>query len=143
MVKGEDSAAFLEEKLALLGLSDREAEEMIVYWLPILESAPYNLIRFETFEEIERAMPLDVTPRPDTVIRVMMDYAPLTEPVDVPEQILPLTPERKGFTVVEWGGSQVIYSGASADAADFAPLEASTNTSARQSFFNSLLSHKK
>ena len=143
VVKGEDSAAFLEEKLALLGLSDREAEEMIVYWLPILESAPYNLIRFETFEEIERAMPLDVTPRPDTVIRVMMDYAPLTEPVDVPEQILPLTPERKGFTVVEWGGSQVIYSGASADAADFAPLEASTNTSARQSFFNSLLSHKK
>ena len=34
IVKGEDSARFLEEKLEILGLNSREAEEFIVYWLP-------------------------------------------------------------------------------------------------------------
>ena len=36
----------------MLGLNDREAEEFIVYWLPKLEENKYNLIRFETAEEI-------------------------------------------------------------------------------------------
>ena len=36
-VKGEDSISFLEEKLAMLGLNEREANEFIVYWLPKLE----------------------------------------------------------------------------------------------------------
>ena len=38
VVKGEDSAEFLEEKLKILGLTDREAEEFIIYWLPKLEA---------------------------------------------------------------------------------------------------------
>ena len=37
VVKGEDTILFLEEKLAILGLTEREAEEFIVYWLPKLE----------------------------------------------------------------------------------------------------------
>ena len=32
VVKGEDSAAFLEEKLEILGLNYKEAEEFIIYW---------------------------------------------------------------------------------------------------------------
>ena len=107
VVAGKDSARFLEEKLAILGLSDREAEEFIVYWLPKLESSPFNLIRFETSEEIEKNMPLSVSPAPDMVIRVMMDFVPLDKRTNVPEQILPTTPKRSGFTVVEWGGSEL------------------------------------
>ena len=105
VVAADDAAAFLEEKLAALGLSDREAEEFIVYWLPIMQESPYNLVRFETMEEIDGNMPLEFSVAPDTVIRVMMDFKPLDEPVEIPEQVLPETPARKGFTVVEWGGS--------------------------------------
>ena len=47
-----------------------------------------------------------VEPEPDTVIRVFMAYAALEKPVDVPEPVLH-TPERKGFTVVEWGGTEI------------------------------------
>ncbi len=106
MVKSEDSAKFLEEKLEILGLNEREAEEFIVYWLPKLEANPYNFIRFLSDEEIREYMPLNITPEPDTTIRVMMEYKKVVVPYEVEEQEL-VTPERKGFTVVEWGGSEM------------------------------------
>ena len=104
IVKWENTIAFLEEKLALLWLNEREAEEFIVYWLPQMENNKYNLIRFETKEEQDENMPLNITPTPDTVIRVMMDWKAIEEPIEIPEQEL-TTPERVWFTVVEWWGS--------------------------------------
>lgn len=106
LVKGEDSAKFLEEKLEILGLNEREAEEFIVYWLPKLEANSYNFIRFLSNEEIKEYMPLNVTPEPDTMIRVMMEYKKVVIPYEVEEQEL-VKPERNGFTVVEWGGSEI------------------------------------
>ena len=50
IVKGEDTAKFLEEKLEILGLNEREAEEFIIYWLPKLEANKYNYIRFASVE---------------------------------------------------------------------------------------------
>ena len=104
VVKWEDTISFLEEKLALLWLNEREAEEFIIYWLPQMEDNKYNLIRFETKEEQDENMPLNIIPTPDTVIRVMMDWKAIEELIDIPEQEL-VTPERTWFTVVEWWGS--------------------------------------
>ena len=106
VVKGEDTISFLEEKLAILGLNEREAEEFIVYWLPKLESNKYNFIRFETMEEINADMPLEITPAPDTLIRVLMEFKGLNKPIEVQEQKLE-TPERNGFVVIEWGGTEI------------------------------------
>ena len=104
VVKKEDTITFLEEKLAILGLNEREANEFIIYWLPKMEHNAYNYIRFETIEEINNYMPLEISPKPDTVIRVQMDFKGLNEKIEVIEQEL-TTPNRNGFTVVEWGGS--------------------------------------
>ena len=101
VVAWKDIIPFLEEKLAILGLNEREAEEFIVYWLPQMEGNEWNLIRFESIEEQNENMPLNITPIPDTVIRVMMDWKSIDEPINIPEQQL-TTPERNGFTVVEW-----------------------------------------
>ncbi len=106
VVKGEDTIKFLEEKLEILGLNEREAEEFIIYWLPKLESNKYNYIRFQTDEEINNNMPLEITPSPDTVIRIVMEFKGLEEPLKVKEQKL-TTPERIGFTIVEWGGTEI------------------------------------
>jgi len=106
VVKGEDTIKFLEEKLEILGLNEREANEFIIYWLPKLESNKYNFIRFQTEEEINNNMPLEITPKPDTIIRVVMEYKGLKEPIKVQEQQLQ-TPERTGYTVVEWGGTEI------------------------------------
>ena len=106
VVRGEDSIEFLEEKLAVLGLTEREAEEFIVYWLPKLEANPYNYIRFATAEEISRTMPLDIQPAPDSTIRILMSYQGLEQPIAVEEQHLE-APKRDGFVAVEWGGFEI------------------------------------
>ena len=106
VVKGEDTANFLEEKLAILGLTPRESEEFIVYWLPKLQENKYNYIRFATSEEIEKNMPLEFSKQPDTLIRVLMTYKPLDKEIEVTEQNLK-TPERTGFVAVEWGGTEI------------------------------------
>ncbi|MBR5272163.1 MAG: hypothetical protein IKU25_02035 [Clostridia bacterium] len=107
VVKSEDTVEFLEEKLAVLGLNEYEAEEFIIYWLPILQANEYNYIRFATADEIERNMPLEINPDPDTIIRVIMTYKGLDAPIKVAEQEL-VTPDRTGFVAVEWGGTQII-----------------------------------
>lgn len=106
VVAREELVSFLEEKLALIGLTDREAEEMIVYWLPRMQAHPYVFVRFAEEEFIDDAMPLDITPAPDSVIRVCMQWKGLDEQIEVEEQRLEGF-ERKGFTVVEWGGTVI------------------------------------
>lgn len=105
-IKGENTASFLEEKLSLLGLNAKEQEEFIVYWLPKLEKNKYNYIRFATEEEINANMPIQVTPKPDTIIRVLMIWKGMQKSIEVEKQQLK-TPTRTGFTVVEWGGTEL------------------------------------
>ncbi len=97
-------AGFFERMLPQLGLSERESEDFRAAWLPRFHGAPYYFITFLPRETIDRLAPLVVNPEPDVVIRVLMDFRPLRtrEPVTAPD--LPRPPERRGFTVVEWGG---------------------------------------
>ena len=104
-VAGADTAVFLESTLAQLGLTRREANEFIVYWLPKMERNPYNLIAFQQ-EAYTQSAELTITPAPDSLLRVFMAWKPLNHPVDIPAQSLPAF-DRSGFTVVEWGGAQV------------------------------------
>lgn len=106
IVEGENAASFLEEKLEILGLNSKEKQEFIIYWLPELEANKLNYIRFETKEQIDEDMPLEITPVPDTIIRIMMVVKKINKPLDVKEQVL-TSVERKGFTVVEWGGTRI------------------------------------
>lgn len=107
IVSGKETAAFLEEKLAYLGLNRREANEFIMYWLPRLENNPFNLIHFAG-KEYEEQAELLITPKPETTIRVMMLTQALQSKIDFPMQDLStLKKSRKGFTVVEWGGSVI------------------------------------
>ena len=92
--------------MAVLGLTEREAEEFIIYWLPKLECNKYNYIRFASIDEINEYMPLDFSVKPDSLIRVLMQYNGLDEYMEVTEQKLE-TPERTGFVEVEWGGSEI------------------------------------
>ena len=104
VVPGEQTIDFLENTLSKLGLNRKEANEFIIYWLPKMENNPYNLIHFSTtqYEEMAR---LNITPTPETLIRVMMVFKPLDNPIKIKKQNLNyMSKKRKGFTVVEWGG---------------------------------------
>ena len=104
-VAGADTADFLREKLAEIGLTPREYNEFIVYWLPQMQENPYNLIAFQS-DCYTQVAQLDISPAPDTLLRVFMAWKPLEEKVDIPAQTL-TAPTRDGFTAVEWGGSRI------------------------------------
>ena len=105
VIAGDDTAEFLEKKLSELGLTRAEANEFIVYWLPIMEGNKYNLITFQN-EIYTEAAKLEITPKPDSILRVFMVYKPLEELMEIEEPNIE-TFHRKGFTVVEWGGTEV------------------------------------
>jgi len=92
------------KKLMYIGLTAREANEFIIYWLPRMKDNPYNIISLYT-EEYAECVPLAVSPAPDTQIRVFMTYRASDVPEDIRGQTLPHY-ERNGFTLVEWGGSE-------------------------------------
>lgn len=104
-IKGSETEKFLEEKLHILGLNDREINEFIIYWLPQMENNPYNIIRFQ-YEDYTKNARLIVSPKEDSMIRVFMTWYPSETKEFIPTQTL-VPAKRRGFTIVEWGGSKI------------------------------------
>ncbi|MBQ2862377.1 MAG: M56 family metallopeptidase [Oscillospiraceae bacterium] len=105
VIKGSETEAFLKETLAKMGLTPREYNDFITYWVPQMQENPYNLISFSG-EEYSEIAKLKVDPKPDSVLRVHMMWKALENPVDIePQEIKGF--ERKGFTLVEWGGTKL------------------------------------
>lgn len=108
VVEKKDYQSFLEEKLAILGLNDREAQEFIIYWLPIMQKHEVLFIHFLETGELQKYVPLKVTPEPDSMIRLFMQFAPTEKGAKVTEQKLTKS-LRKGYSVIEWGGSDLTW----------------------------------
>lgn len=106
VVKGSETAEFLDDKLSYIGLNYKERNDFITFWLPELESNPYNMIHFmqDTYDDLAR---LNVNPEPDSLIRVFMVYQGLDRFQEIPSQDL-MQHTRNGFVVVDWGGSELI-----------------------------------
>ncbi|MBU3942550.1 hypothetical protein KKA24_01050 [Patescibacteria group bacterium] len=106
VVAKENLALFIEEKLTIIGLNKKEISDMLEYWVPELtaKSSPYYRISFFQTADMNLFIPMSITPKPDTLIRVFLDWSPLAENnIDIEPQTL-IHIERKGFTAVEWGG---------------------------------------
>lgn len=102
-VTKDNAIDFLEEKLSIIGLNDRERNEFIMYWLPILEKNGKNLVYFELTESRDAYNKLNITPQPDSLLRVAIHVKKVDKKTKIKEQQLP-TFKRTGFTAVEWGG---------------------------------------
>lgn len=103
LVERDEAVPFLERVCSSHALTDAECGDFVTYWLPELHAHPYTLVAFPG-EAYERWAPLTVEPRPDAVIRLYIVIQGADEPVRVGSPPLPVA-ERRGFTVVEWGGS--------------------------------------
>ena len=102
-VTGENAASFLEEKMDYMGFNNRETDEFIMYWLPILERNEQSLVYFEKTLERNEESPLIFSTAPDTLIRTCIHIKKVNAPVEmVPQELTQV--ERSGFTVTEWGG---------------------------------------
>lgn len=105
VVSQNDLDNFFNEKLAKLGLNEKEINDFKEFWIPKMkeENKNFYFITFASQNFINKAAPLKISPKPDSMIRVLMDYEGLDEYKEV-EELPIVTPKRNGFTVVEWGG---------------------------------------
>jgi len=104
-VKGKDTREFLQQNLSDIGLTPKEYNEFIVYWYPLMQNNPYNLIYFAK-DEYSNIASLKITPKPDSILRVFMVFKPINKKIEIePQKFEPFI--RKGFTVVEWGGTEL------------------------------------
>ncbi len=105
VVAGKDTKQFLQTTLAQIGLLPKEYNEFIVYWYPKMKDNQYNLVHFAG-DEYTKTAPLTITPTPEAMLRVFMVTKPLTTAIAIkPQTFTPFV--RTGFTVVEWGGTQL------------------------------------
>ncbi len=86
-----------------LGLNDTEANEFMDFWMPHMPTTPYVRLTWFGTRQMDELAPLTVTPKPDTSIRLFLDFAGLEKSQQLAPQALS-APQRKGFTLVEWGG---------------------------------------
>ena len=100
-----DAEKFLEEKLKLFGLNEKESCDFITYWLPVLLRNKLSLCSFQTqkyFENFE----YEINPQPKSFLRVFLSIKKLKKEIKVEEQEIQEF-KREGFTIVEWGGTEI------------------------------------
>ena len=105
IVKDEEAEYFLENKLKILGLNNKESTDFITYWLPILLKNKISLCTFQS-EAFFNNFELNINPKPDTLIRIFLSIKKIDSIPDIKEQKLEKI-ERRGFTVIEWGGTNI------------------------------------
>ena len=111
IVAREDAVPFLEEKLALLGLTDKEAADFITYWAPRIRANEYTFVSFDASSYTAHARysftdEAGAPVKPDTFIRVFMTIRAADANEEVREQAFGPTPQRTGVVAVEWGGTE-------------------------------------
>ena len=111
VVAREDTVPFLEEKLALLGLTDKEAADFITYWAPRIRANEYTFVSFDASSYAQQVTysftdEAGAPVEPDTFIRVFVTIREADANTVVQPQTFAPSPTRTGFTVVEWGGTE-------------------------------------
>lgn len=94
---------WFDQHLIELGLNAREASDFKAYWLHTLEPANYYAIRLIDRKCIDEKLQLDISPKPQTLIRLIFHFQPMDQDFSLKTPKLQKM-ERRGFTVVEWGG---------------------------------------
>jgi len=103
IVSSGQVVATIKSQLKAQGLNAKETADFLAYWQPKLPKTPYVRLTWFDTAQMNILAPLNISPRPQTVIRVFLDFDGLQKPENMPPQQF-VAPARQGFTVVEWGG---------------------------------------
>lgn len=105
-VSHQGAERFLEDAADKFALNEKERTDFVTYWLPALENNKFSLVQFLSAAEYDRYATMTVTPKPDCVNRLFMIFQGVNSLVKTGSPALAQL-DRKGFTVVEWGGSNL------------------------------------
>lgn len=103
LVTQEKLLPTIKNHLSLLGLNKKERDDFLEFWTPKLPQTPYVRLTWLGTREMDILAPLFVEPQPQTRIRVFLEFEGLNKPKRLTPQKLTAV-ERKGFTLIEWGG---------------------------------------
>jgi len=103
IVKSADKITVIKQQLKQQGLNNQEISDFLNFWAPKLPNTPYIRITWFDTQQLNQLAPLFISPKPETLIRVFLDFQGLDMPYSLPKQTF-TSPTRIGFTVVEWGG---------------------------------------
>ncbi|MFT5778131.1 MAG: hypothetical protein ACI837_001087 [Crocinitomicaceae bacterium] len=109
IIEGSKITSFLEEKLLIFGFTSKERADFITFWAPMMVSHENIFVHFKVNQDCDAFAELTIVPTPDEIARFYILWSPIDEKFDrtqVKAQKLP-TMNREGFTVLEWGGSEI------------------------------------
>jgi len=109
-INTDSTISFLESKLSGYGLNVKEQTDFITYWAPRINQKEYATVQFLVDEDYGSEIGLlSMKPKPDCMRRVYLLFASSDEAIErftsLPKKVLPFY--RNGFTVIEWGGSEI------------------------------------
>ncbi|NOQ75314.1 MAG: hypothetical protein GQ574_25105 [Crocinitomix sp.] len=101
--------AFLEHQLTAIGLNRQEQTDFITFWAPKMANSEYVFVQF-LLDDLyaSKVAELTINPAPEALKRVYLLYTPFQEIPNIefsPQAFKPF--KRAGFTVIEWGGSEI------------------------------------
>jgi hypothetical protein len=110
-INTDSSISYLQNTLAQIGLNSIEQTDFITYWGPRIQRYKYATIQFLVDEEYDNTIcQLLVEPKPDAVKRVYLLFEGSNS--ENPKYVMQSKNfegfERKGFTLIEWGGTEFL-----------------------------------
>ena len=96
-------SSFFTSNLHQVGFSQKETDDFLAYWIPLLKEYPYYIIYPQFKDDIEKVIHLNIFHKPDNVLRLFYVIKGMND--DDRNIVQPSIPnfERNGFIVSEWG----------------------------------------
>lgn len=106
IIDSGDIVSFLEKTLSHIGLNPIESNDFITFWAPRMIMNKRCFIHFRINDNIRNTSFLEIEPKPESLLRVFMEYSQQIPDWEIKEQSLPAF-KRSGYSVIEWGGTEL------------------------------------
>ncbi|MDP2808449.1 MAG: carboxypeptidase-like regulatory domain-containing protein [bacterium] len=104
VLQSSDFDRRMNEILVNIGLNDKERQDFMDYWPKRMDwKKKYCITYYLKRSEIDKAVPLTISKTPESLLRAFFKFVPTDAPKVISEPKIEKF-QRKGFTVVEWGG---------------------------------------
>ena len=107
IIDSEDIVSFLEKTLSHIGLNPIESNDFITFWAPRMIMNKRCFIHFRINDNIRNTSFLEIDPKPESILRVFMEYSHQIPDWEIKKQSLPAF-RRSGYSVIEWGGTELV-----------------------------------
>lgn len=101
-IEADDREDTFNSILSEYGFNSTEIEDFIQFWNVMLEEDRDYIMYPQYTETVNCAMEIDITPQPDTLVRMWFVFEEYSGQEYETSMIIPF--ERDGYTIIEWGG---------------------------------------